>query len=76
MYEWFDKKCDDYREEQTIEERTSPHEIKKIFCNNFYKSFFATIIKLLFKFMIEKGDGHIEEAEPPIYLGGSTKWEQ
>ena len=62
LYGWFDKICNDYYEEQAIKERTSLDEIHKRFYDDLHESFFVTILTLLFKFLIERGVGHVVEA--------------
>ena len=54
LYEWLENICENFYEEQAVEERKSLDEIKQIFYNNFHESFFVTIMTLLFKFFIEK----------------------
>ena len=59
MYECLEKICDEFHEEQAIEKMTSLDDLEKIFYDDFHESFFVTIPKLLFKFLIEHGVGHI-----------------
>ena len=54
IYDWIENICEDFYEEEAIEEIISIDEIKTIFYNNLHESFFVTIQNLMFKFLIEK----------------------
>ena len=75
MSEWFENIANEFYEEQAIEERTSVETIKKKFYIDLTEQFLCSLSTLLFKFLIEKGVGHIVEphpllCEPPQ----NTKW--
>ena len=59
MSEWFEKIADEFCEEQAIEERTSVETIQKKFYTDLTEQFLCSLPTLLFKFLIEKGVGHI-----------------
>ena len=64
MSEWFEKIADKFYEEQAIEERNSVETIKKKFYTDLTKQFLCYLPTLLFKFLVEKGVGHIVEPCP------------
>ena len=66
MSEWFEKITDKFCEEQAIEERTSVETIQKKFYIDLTEYFLCSLPTLLFKFMIEKGVGHIVEPHPSL----------
>ena len=66
LLEWFEKITDDFCEEQAIEDRTSVETVKAKFYTEFTDQFLCTLPSLLFKFLIEKGAGHIVEPRPPL----------
>ena len=64
--EWFEKITNEFYEEQAVEERTSVETIKKKFYTDLTKQFLCFLPTLLFKFLIEKGVGHIIEPRPSL----------
>ena len=64
MSEWFEKIADDFCEEQAVEDRTSVEIVKEKFYTDLTKQFMCSLPTLLFKFLIEKGVGHIIEPHP------------
>ena len=66
MSEWFKKIVDEFCEEQAVEERTSVETIKKKFYTDLIEQFLCSLLTLLFKFLIEKGVGHIVEPSPSL----------
>ena len=84
LSKWFEKITDEFCEEQAIEERTSVETIQKKFYTDFTKKFLCSLPTLLFKFLIEKGVGHIVEPcpllhEPPQntnWAKKQKKWEK
>ena len=66
MSEWFEKITDEFCEEQAVEDRTSVETIKKKFYTNLTKQFLCSLPTLLFKFLIDKGVGHIVEPRPSL----------
>ena len=67
MSEWFEKIVDEFCEEQVVEDRTSMETVKEKFYTYFTEQFLCSLPTLLFKFLIEKGAGHIVEPRPPLY---------
>ena len=67
LSEWFEKIADDFCEEQVVEDRTSVETVKEKFYTDFTEQFMCSLPTLLFKFLIEKGAGHIVESRPPLY---------
>ena len=61
MSEWFEKITDKLCEEQAMEERVLVKSIEKRFYTDFIEQFIFSLPTLLFKFLIEKGVGHIIE---------------
>ena len=77
MSEWFEKIADDFCEEQAVEDRTSVETVKEKFYIDFTEQFLCSLPTLLFKFLIEKGAGHIVESRPSLYEQPSnTNWEE
>ena len=75
MLEWFEKITDDFCEEQAVEDRNSVETIKEKFYIDFIEQFLCSLPTLLFKFLIEKGAGHIVEPRPPLCKQPSnTNW--
>ena len=68
MSEWFKKIADEFCEEQVVEERPSVETIKNILYIDLTEKFLCSLLTLLFKFLIQKGVGHIVEPHPS--LGG------
>ena len=67
MSEWFEKITDDFYEEQAVKDRNSVETVKEKFYTNITEQFLCSLPNLLFKFLIEKGAGHIVEPRPPLY---------
>ena len=75
LSEWFEKITDELCEEQAVEERTSVETIKKKFYTDLIEQFLCSLPTLLFKFLIEKGVGHIVELRPLLReLPQNTNW--
>ena len=66
LSKWFEKIIDEFCEEQAIEERTSVETINKKFYIDLIDQFLCSLLTLLFKFLIEKGVGHIVEPHPSL----------
>ena len=64
LSEWFENITDEFYEEQAIEEITSVETIQKKFYIDLTEQFLCSLLTLLFKFLIEKGVGHIVEPCP------------
>ena len=64
LSEWFEKIKDEFYEEQAMEERVSVESIEKRFYTDLIEQFIFSLPTLLFKFLIEKGVGHIVEPRP------------
>ena len=67
MSEWFEKITDEFCEEQAMEERVSVESIEKRFYTDLTEKFLCSLLTLLFKFLIEKGAGHIVEPHPSLH---------
>ena len=67
MSEWFEKITDEFCEEQVMEERTLVESIQKRFYTDLTEQFLFSLSTLLFKFLIEKGVGHIVEPRPSLH---------
>ena len=67
MSEWFEKITDDFCEEQAVEDRTSVETVKEKFYTNLTEQFLCSLPTLMFKFLIEKGVGHIVEPRPSFH---------
>ena len=67
MSEWFKKITNDFCEEQAVEDRTSVETVKEKFYTDLTKQFLCSLLTLLFKFLIEKGVGHIFEPCPSLH---------
>ena len=75
MSEWFEKITNNFYEEQAVEDRTSVETVKEKFYTYFTEQFLCSLSTLLFKFLIEKGAGHIVEPRPPLCEQPSnTNW--
>ena len=61
MSEWFEKITDEFCEEQAVEDRTLVEFVKNKFYIDLTEQFLCSLPTLLFKFLIEKGVGHIVE---------------
>ena len=64
--EWFENIADKFYKEQAVEERTSVETIKNKFYTELTDQFLCSLPTLLFKFLIEKGVGHIVEPRPSL----------
>ena len=67
LSEWFKKVVNEFCEEKAIEERTSVETIKKKFYIDITEQFLCSLLTFLFKFLIEKGVGHIIEPRPLLH---------
>ena len=67
LSEWFEKIGDNFCEEKAIKDKTSVETAKEKFYTEFTEQFLCSLPTLLFKFLIEKGAGHIIEPRPPLY---------
>ena len=84
MSEWCEKITDDFCEEQALEDRTSVETVKAKFYTDFTDQFLCSLPTLMFKFMIEKGVGHIVEPRPSLreppqnsnWAEKQNKWEK
>ena len=66
MSEWLENITDEFYEEQAMEERVSVESIEKMFYTDLNEQFLYSLPTLLFKFLIEKGVGHIIEPHPSL----------
>ena len=69
LSKWFKKIVDDFCEEQAVEDRTSVETVKDKFYIDLTEQFLCSLPTLLFKFLIEKGVGHIVE---PLSITSQT----
>ena len=77
MSKWFEKIVDDFCEEQAVEDRTSIETVKEKFYTDSTEQFMCSLLTLLFKFLIEKGVGHIVEPHPSLHeLPSKSNWEE
>ena len=67
LSEWFDKIADDFCEEQAVKDRTLVETVKENFYTDLTEQFLCSLPTLLFKFLIEKGVGHIVEPRPSLH---------
>ena len=75
MSEWFKKITDDFCKEQAIEDRTSVETVKEKFYEDLIEQFLCSLPTFLFKFLIEKGVGHIVEPRPSLHeLPANSNW--
>ena len=75
MLEWFDKIIDDFYEEQAVKDRTSLETIKEKFYTDLTEQFMCSLQTLLFKFLIDKGVGHIVEPRPSLHeFPSNSNW--
>ena len=75
VLEWFEKITDDFCEEQGVEDRTSMETVKEKFYIDLTEQFLCSLLTLLFKFLIEKGVGHIVEPRPSLHeLPSNSNW--
>ena len=66
LSEWFEKIADKFCQEQEVEERVLVESIEKIFYTGFTKQFLSSLSNLFFKFLIDRGVGHIVEPRPSL----------
>ena len=84
MSEWFKKIVDDFCEEHVVKDRTSVKTVKEKFYIELTNQFLCSLPTLLFKFLIEKGVGHIVEPRPslcrpplnPNWVEKQKRWEK
>ena len=84
MSEWFEKIADEFCEEKAVEDRTLVETVKDKFYTDLTKKFLCSLPNLLFKFLIEKGVGHIVEPHPslhrlplnPNWVENEKRWEK
>ena len=77
MSEWFEKITDEFCEEQIVEERVSVEIIEKMFYTDLIEQFLCSLLTLLFKFLINKGVGHIVEPRSSLCeLPPNFNWEE
>ena len=67
LSEWFEKIADEFCKEQAIEERTLIETIHKKFYTDLTEQFLCSLPTFLFKFLIEKGVGHIVKPCPSLH---------
>ena len=67
LSEWFEKIADKFYEEQVVEDRTLVETVKEKFYTDLTEQFLCSLLTLLFKFLIEKGVGHIVEPHPSLH---------
>ena len=68
LSEWFKRIADEFCEEQAIEERVSIDNIKERFYTDLIEQFLFSLLTLLFRFLIDKGAGHIVEPRPLLLV--------
>ena len=75
MFEWFYKITDDFCEEQAVEYITLVETVKEKFYTDLTEQFLCSLTTLLFKFLIEKGVGHIVEPRASLHeLPSNSNW--
>ena len=75
LSEWFEKIADDFCEKQAVEDRTSVETVKEKFYTDLTDQFLCSLPTLLFKFLIEKGVGHIFKPHPSLHeLSSNSNW--
>ena len=75
LSDWFEKIADEYCQEKVVEERVSVESIEKRFYTEFTEQFLCSLLNLLFKFLIDRGVGHIDKPRPSlIKLPTNTNW--
>ena len=75
MSEWFEKIVDDFYEEQVVKDRTSVETVKEKFYTDLTEQFLCSLPTLPFKFLIEKGVGHIVEPCSSLHeLPSNSNW--
>ena len=69
------KIVDEFYEEKAFKDRTSVETIKEKFYTDLTEQFMCSLPTLLFKFLIEKGVGHIVEPRPSLHdLPSNSNW--
>ena len=84
LLKWFEKIADDFCEEKAVKDKNSMEIVKEKFYTDLTKQFLFSLPTLLFKFLIEKGVGHIFEPRPSLHEQPSNsnwvekqrKWEK
>ena len=77
LSEWFEKIANEFCQEQEVEERVSIECIEKRFDTDFIKQFICSLPTMLFKFLIDRGVGHIVKPQPSlIEPPTNTNWEK
>ena len=66
LSEWFEKIAEEFCEEKAVEDGTSVETVKKKFYTELTEQFLCSLPTLLFKFLIEKGIGHMVEPRPSL----------
>ena len=66
LSEWFETIADEFCEEHVVEDKTSVETVKNKFYTDLIEKFLCSLPTLLFKFLIEKGVGHIVEPHPSL----------
>ena len=75
MSEWFEKIVDDFCEEQAVEDKNLVETVKEQFYTDLIEQFLCSLLTLLFKFLFEKGVGHIVEPHPSLHeLPLNSNW--
>ena len=84
LSEWFENITYEFCEEKDIEKITSIETIQKKFYTDLTEQFLCSLPTLLFKFLIEKGVGHIGKPRPLLrelpqnsnWVEKQKKWEK
>ena len=66
MSEWFEKIANEFCEEKAIKDRTSVEYVNNKLYADLTEQFLCSLPTLLFKFLIEKGVGHIVKPCPSL----------
>ena len=75
LLEWFEKIADEFCQEVVVEKRVWVESIEKIFYTDFTEQFIYSLLTMLFKFLIDRGVGHIVEPHPSlIEPPANTNW--
>ena len=75
LSKWFEKITDEFYEEQAVKDRTLVETVKEKFYTDLTEQFMCSLLTLLFKFLIEKGVGHIVEPRPSLHeLPSNSNW--
>ena len=67
LLEWFEKIANNFCEEQVVEYITLVETVKEKFYTDLTEQFLCSLPTLMFKFLIEKGVGHIVEPQPSLH---------